>query len=105
MPANISKTCEGYDIRIMRNRKYHITSVTDGSLTDKEKLEKAKKRLDEIKHNIENNIDDSFKKVKDHNGNELPKGIESFSSRETPGYKAVIRYNGKRREKCFTDSL
>ncbi len=102
LPANIYKTDDGYDIRIMRNGRYKITSVNDSSLSDKEKRDKAKRKLDEIKYNIKNGIYSSLQKNKDHNGDDLPKGVVYFVARDSPGYKVVIRHRGKRREKTFT---
>lgn len=104
LPANIYKNETGYDIRIMRDGKYKITSVEGNDLTDDEKLQKAIIKRDEILFNIENDIDDSLHKKLDHNESELPKGIVKFKARGNEGYKVIIRHNGKRKEKNFTDS-
>jgi len=102
LPANIYKTEKGYDIRVMRDGKYKITSVESSDLSDDEKLTKAIERRDEILHNIEHNIDDSLKKKLDHNGCELPKGILLVNISGFPGYRAKFEYNGKIISKAFT---
>ena len=107
LPANIYQTERGYDIRILRNGKYKITSVEGKDLSDEQLLEKAIKKRDQILYNIENGIDDSLKKQTDHNGNPLPKGITNTQSRGNKGYRVTIRSkeNGveKKRESSFTD--
>lgn len=107
LPPNIYKTETGYDIRILRNGKYKITSVMGKDLSDEELLDKAVKKRDEILHNIENGIDDSLKKQTDHNGNPLPKGITNTQSRGNKGYRVTVRLkkNGKekRKEANFID--
>jgi group I intron endonuclease len=103
LPPNIYKTDDGYDIRIMRNGKYKITSVGGNSLSDAEKLLKAIKRLDEIRFNLENEIDDSHEKKVDHNGDLLPSGIIRCSGRGNDGYRITLNRNNKRRHRTFTD--
>ena len=103
LPGNIYKTDKGYDIRIMRDGKYKITSVEDNSLTDEQKLAKAIERKKEILENLDNGIDDSHEKKKDHNGNELPQGILRDSARGNPGYRVKVTHNKKIVIKTFTD--
>lgn len=104
LPANIYKTQTGYDIRIMRNGKYKITSVEGKDLSENEKLQLAIDKLSEIKSNMINGIDDSQIKNKDHNGNPLPKGIVTYTARKSMGYKVIVCNNNKRIEKTFTNS-
>jgi len=103
LPANIYKSDNGYDIRVMRNGKLKITSVEGINLSDDEKLQLAIKKRDEILYNMENDIDDSLHKKTDHNDSELPKGIVKFKARGNEGYKVIVRYKGKRKEQNFTD--
>lgn len=103
LPANIYKSDKGYDIRIMRNGKYKITSIEGKNLSNEEKLNLAIKKRDEILLNIKNGIDNSLQKKVDHNNNKLPKNIVTYQARGNEGYKVIIRYKNKRREKTFTD--
>ena len=73
LPGGIYKTKEGYNIQIMRNGKYKVTSVQGKKLTEEELLQKAIKKREEIIYNMDNNINDSHETRKDHNGNNLPK--------------------------------
>lgn len=103
LPSNIYKTGDGYDIRIMRDGKYKITSVTGKDLSDNDKLKQAVIKRDEILYNMKNDIDDSLHKKTDHINSELPKGIVKFKARGNEGYKVIVRHKGKRKEKNFTD--
>jgi len=58
LPPNIYKTDKGYDIRVMRNRKYKITSVEGNGRTDEELLQLAIEKRNKILHNIENDIEE-----------------------------------------------
>lgn len=99
LPANIYKTDKGYDIRIMRDGKYKITSVEGKDLTDDQKLQKAIEKRDEILENMKNGIDDSHKKALDHNGDPLPQCMTCVKVRGNDGYRVTIRkkINGKER--------
>jgi hypothetical protein len=106
LPNNIyrNKKDGGYDIRIMRNGMYKITSVTGKDKSDAELLELAIAKRDLLMRQME--VDgkvDRFKKKLDHNGNEIPKGILKYSIRNMSGYRVSVIINGKRAEKSFLD--
>lgn len=112
LPANIYKTEKGYNIQIMRDGKYKITSVEGINISDETKLETAIKKLGEIKNNIVNNIDDSHIKKLDHNGNDLPTGIILAIGKNKAvknygticGYQIAKIINLEKIERSFIDS-
>jgi hypothetical protein len=105
LPANIYKNDDnGYDIRIMRDGKYKITSVTNINKSDEELLELAIKKRDELLKQIEEKGDfDRHQKKLDHNNNPLPKSIICMVARGTPGYQVAYEKAGKLIRKSFTD--
>jgi hypothetical protein len=106
LPANIYETENGYDIRIMRDNKFKITSVTGKNKTKEVLLEEAIKKRDEIMKAFEDNtIDDmDFEKKKDHNGNDLPKGIIFIKRRGRDAYEIRVKVGGKQINRYVCDS-
>ena len=104
LPNNIYKSEKGYDIRIMRNGIYKITSVENNILTDDELLKNAINKRDEILQQFDNNNIINFHKKLDHNGNELPVGIHVKKARNQNAYGIKIIVNNKVYEKCVSDS-
>ena len=104
LPPNIYKSEKGYDIRIMRNGIFKITSVENNSLSDQELLNKAIIKRNEILEQLENNNVINFKKKLDHNGNILPIGIYRKKARNQEAYAIKIIINKKSIEKCISNS-
>ena len=104
LPHNIYKTNKGYDIRIMRNGIYKITSVENNLLPDKELLNKAIQKRDEIITQLNNNTIQNFEKKLDHNGNKLPVGIYRRIARNQEAYAIKLIINKKTIEKCVSNS-
>lgn len=104
LPHNIYKSDKGYDIRIMRNGIYKITSVENNLLSDEELLNKAIKKRDELITQLNNNIIINFEKKLDHNGNNLPVGIYRKKARNQEAYGIKIIVDKKVIEKCVSNS-
>jgi len=103
LPNNIYKTKNGFDIRIMRNGVYKITSVESKILTHEELILKAIEKRDKIFEQIKNNDVINFQKKYDHNGNDLPIGIHLKKARNQDAYGVKIIIDGKIYEKCVSD--
>jgi len=104
LPNNLYKNPDGgYDIRIMREGQYKITSVTDKTKTDEQLLQLAIKRRDEILQQMDNDEVDWHEKKLDHNGEELPKGIITVNKRGSDGYMLTVEKDKKRIERTFLD--
>ncbi len=103
LPNNIYKTENGFDIRIMRNGVFKITSVESKILSHDELILKAIEKRDQIFEQIKNNDVINFQKKYDHNGNDLPTGIHLKKARNQDAYGVKIIVNGKVYEKCVSD--
>jgi hypothetical protein len=105
LPKNIYKNPDGgYDIRIMRDGKLKVTSVTSVEKDDTELLELAVKKRDELFKQVEDNGDfDKHQKKLDHNKNPLPKCVACIVARGNPGYQITYEKAGKMIRKSFTD--
>jgi group I intron endonuclease len=103
LPNNIYKTENGFDIRIMRNGVFKITSVESKILSYDELILKAIEKRDQIFEQIKNNDVINFQKKYDHNGNDLPIGIHLKKARNQDAYGVKIIVNGKVYEKCVSD--
>ncbi len=103
LPNNIYKTENGFDIRIMRNGVFKITSVESKILSHDELILKAIEKRDQIFEQIKNNDVINFQKKYDHNGNDLPVGIHLKKARNQDAYGIKIIVNGKVYEKCVSD--
>ncbi len=103
LPPNIYKTNKGYDIRIMRDGIYKITSIESNDLPNDELLLKAVQKRDQLLEQIKNNCVTNFVKKLDHNGNELPTGIILKKARNQDAYGVKIIINGKAYEKCVSN--
>lgn len=103
LPNNIYKTENGFDIRIMRNGVYKITSVESKILSHDKLILKAIEKRDQIFEQIKNNDVINFQKKYDHNGNDLPIGIHLKKARNQDAYGIKIIVNGKVYEKCVSD--
>lgn len=104
LPHNIYKTEKGYDIRIMRNGKYKITSVESNSLSHDELLNKAIEKRDILITQFNNNTLINFDKKLDHNGNKLPVGIYRAKARNEEAYRIKLIINKKRILKSVSNS-
>jgi len=103
LPPNIYETTDGYDIRIMRNNKYKITSVTSTTKSKELLLAEAISKRDELEKRMENDENIFEQKTHDHKGNNLPKCISYFDAKQGKGYKLVIRRQNKRIDRMFID--
>ena len=102
LPHNIYKNPDGgYDIRIMRDGKYKITSVVDKSKSDKKVLKLAIKKRDELLEQFKNGNVEWQEKNVDHNGDELPKCIIRHTARGSQGYKVKMIKDKKRIDRIF----
>jgi hypothetical protein len=104
LPHNIYKTEKGYDIRIMRNGIYKITSVENNLLSDKELLNNAIQKRDKLITQLNNNTVENFEKKLDHNGNKLPIGIHRRKARNQEAYAIKLIINKKAIGKCVSNS-
>lgn len=104
LPHNIYKSDKGYDIRIMRNGIYKITSIESNLLSDEDLLNKAIQKRDDLINQLTNNTIINFEKKLDHNGNKLPVGIYRKIARKQDAYGIKIIINKKVIEKCVSNS-
>ena len=89
----------GYQITYERAGKIIRKSFTDKSKTMDEKLDSAKKYLEELQNDFQGNV--NAKEVEkqndrlDHNNNPLPDRIFKFHQRGNDGYRCIIKKDGK----------
>lgn len=104
LPHNIYKSENGYDIRIMRNGIYKITSVENILLSDEELLKKAIEKRDNLMTQLNNNTVVNFEKKLDHNGNDLSVGIYRRKARNQDAYAVQLIINKKCVSRCVSNS-
>ena len=89
----------GYQITYEKAGKIIRKSFTDKSKTMDNKLDSAKKYLEELQNDFQGNI--NAKEVEkqndrlDHNNNPLPDRIFKFHQRGVDGYRCIIKKDGK----------
>lgn len=103
LPGNIYKNKNGgYDIRVIREGVFKVTSVDGKNKTDEELLQVAIEKRDKIIHQFEEEgVVERVVKNIDHNENELPQGIIKYSVRNLSGYRVKLIKDGKRIERSF----
>ncbi len=98
LPLNIYKNPKGrgYNLKIVRDNLIKSITINEYDKTDEELLELAIKKRDSIIQQMEkSNTVDHHVKEKDHNGNELPVGLNKFSAHDLEGYTARIERNSR----------